>query len=98
KDLNIHFLGLQAMIDPPRPEVIEAVRLCQKAGIVVKMITGDHKITALAIAKQIGITKTQDALSGKEMENLSQEELIKVVNTTHVFARVAPIQKLQLVT
>ena len=98
KDLNIHFLGLQAMIDPPRPEVIEAVRLCQKAGIVVKMITGDHKITALAIAKQIGITKTQDALSGKEMENLSQEELKKVVNTTHVFARVAPIQKLQLVT
>lgn len=98
KDLNIHFLGLQAMIDPPRPKVIEAVRLCQKAGIVVKMITGDHKVTALAIAKEIGITKTQDALSGKEMENLSQEELAKVLNTTHVFARVAPIQKLQLVT
>ncbi|MDY0327591.1 MAG: cation-transporting P-type ATPase [Arcobacteraceae bacterium] len=97
KELNIHFLGLQAMIDPPRPEAIEAVKLCKKAGITVKMITGDHKITALAIAKQLGITSTAKALSGKEMEGLSEAQLQDVVNNTNVFARVAPEQKLSLV-
>ena len=97
KEFNIHFLGLQAMIDPPRPEAIEAVKLCKKAGITVKMITGDHKITALAIAKQLGITSTAKALSGKEMEGLSEDELKDVVNNTNVFARVAPEQKLSLV-
>lgn len=98
KDLNIHFLGLQAMIDPPRPEAIEAVLVCQKAGITVKMITGDHKITALAIAKQLGITSTSMALSGQEMKTLSDEELKNRALDTNVFARVAPEQKLALVS
>lgn len=100
KELNIHFLGLQAMIDPPRPEAIEAVKLCHKAGITVKMITGDHKITALAIAKQLAITSNSNtkALSGKEMEGLSEAQLQDVANNTNVFARVAPEQKLSLVS
>ena len=98
KELNIHFLGLQAMIDPPRPEAIEAVKLCKKAGITVKMITGDHKITALAIAKQLGIADTSKSLSGKEMEGLNEDELKYVAKNTNVFARVAPEQKLALVS
>jgi len=97
-ELNIHFLGLQAMIDPPRPEAIEAIKLCKKAGISVKIITGDHKITALAIAKQLGISATSNALSGKELEKLSVAELKVVVNHTNVFARVAPEQKLAIVS
>ncbi|NTV49807.1 MAG: cation-transporting P-type ATPase [Geobacteraceae bacterium] len=97
------FLGLQGMIDPPRPEAVAAVRVCQGAGIEVKMITGDHVITATAIARQIGlIGGTGDAgqllaLNGRDIEALSDEELITVVRQNAVFARVAPEQKLRLV-
>jgi len=97
------FLGLQGMIDPPRPEAVAAVRVCQGAGIQVKMITGDHVITAAAIAQQIGLVgKNNDegqllALNGRDIEALSDAELIDVAQQNAVFARVAPEQKLRLV-
>ena len=97
------FLGLQGMIDPPRPEAVAAVRVCQGAGIQVKMITGDHVITATAIARQIGLVGGSGdadqllAMNGRDIEALSDEELIVVAKQNSVFARVAPEQKLRLV-
>lgn len=97
--LDIHFLGLQAMIDPPRPEAIEAVKLCHQAGITVKMITGDHKVTALAIAKELNIADdSSKSISGYEMSSMSDNELRNVINDVNVFARVAPEQKLSIVS
>jgi len=97
---GLTFLGLQAMIDPPRPEVIEAVRTCQAAGIHVKMITGDHAGTASAVARQIGLDGTDGdgmALNGDAIARLSDAELIETAERVAVFARVAPEQKLRLV-
>ena len=93
------FLGLQAMIDPPRSEVIESIKSCHEAGIKVKMITGDHAVTALAIATQIGIKTDTNvkSLNGLELENLNDQELTKTVESVNVYARVAPEQKLRLV-
>ena len=96
------FLGLQGMIDPPRQEAIDAVSACQQAGVRVKMITGDHALTALAIAKKLGINRLeeeneQDFVTGSDLEQLTDEDLIKVVNHVSVFARVTPEQKLRLV-
>ncbi len=96
------FLGLQGMIDPPRAEAIAAVATCQAAGIRVKMITGDHPLTAAAIANQVGLcgqTSIQDipVLTGPELERLSDSELIARAEDTAVFARVSPEQKLRLV-
>lgn len=98
------FIGLMAMIDPPRAEAIQAVKVCQKAGISVKMITGDHAVTAAAIAGQIGlhgITTENDGrprvLTGRDIAALSDRELIEQAEKTAVFARVAPEQKLRLV-
>lgn len=99
---GLTFLGLEGMLDPPRPEAIAAVRTCQDAGITVKMITGDHLITARAIGDQVGL-RGRDAsgglvaLSGRELEAVSDEELPEVAERTDVFARVAPEQKLRLV-
>jgi len=100
---GLTFLGLQGMIDPPRPEAVAAVRVCQAAGIRVKMITGDHAITATAIARQIGLIDDAAgsgqalALNGRDVAALSDKELIAVVVRSAVFARVAPEQKLRLV-
>jgi len=99
---GLTFLGLQGMIDPPRPEAIAAVRQCQEAGIAVKMITGDHLITARAIAGQIGLKGRAEegrlvALSGRDLEKISDPDLPEVAERTAVFARVAPEQKLRLV-
>ncbi len=99
---GLTFLGLQGMIDPPRPEVINAVCRCQHAGISVKMITGDHLATARVIASQIGLNgpRVRDhlvALSGRELERLSDVELPEIAERTSVFARVAPEQKLRVV-
>jgi cation-transporting P-type ATPase F len=96
------FLGLQGMIDPPRKEAVEAVMLCQKAGIDVKMITGDHAITAAAIATQIGLTGRREngklvAVTGKELQVMEDKELETVAEEISVFARVSPDQKLRLV-
>jgi len=98
------FLGLQGMIDPPRPEAVAAVKICQGAGIRVKMITGDHPVTAAAIAKQVGLynlgsTKGNGVpvLTGAELEKLSDSEFIDRAEDTVVFARATPEQKLRLV-
>jgi calcium-translocating P-type ATPase len=94
---GLTFLGLIGMMDPPRPEAVMAVRRCQEAGIAVKMITGDHLITARAIAQQIGLNDHGAALTGRELEKISDEELPEIAENTAVFARVAPEQKLRLV-
>jgi calcium-translocating P-type ATPase len=97
-ETGFKFLGLQAMIDPPRQEAIESIRLCHQAGIVVKMITGDHPETAEAIGRQIGIIKSdQHALTGVDLARLPSLELRQAVVKTNVFARVAPEHKLKLV-
>ncbi|MBB5174295.1 HAD-IC family P-type ATPase [Texcoconibacillus texcoconensis] len=99
-DLNqgITFLGLTGIIDPPREEAIEAIEACRKAGVRVKMITGDHKDTALAIAKQMGIGDGEKALNGIEIDQMSDEELSKAIMEYDVFARTSPENKLRLVS
>jgi Ca2+-transporting ATPase len=89
--------GLQGMIDPPRPEAIDAVKGCKRAGIRVVMITGDHATTAAAIGKTIGIAE-EDArvLTGKELEGMSDDELFEQVKLVSVYARVAPDHKLRI--
>ncbi len=99
---GLTLLGLQGMIDPPRAEAIRAVAQCQTAGIEVKMITGDHAGTAVAIARQLGLrTKTDGlvsrAVTGRELEQLDDEALPAAAEGAAVFARVAPEQKLRLV-
>jgi cation-transporting P-type ATPase F len=99
-DINgLTLLGLQGMIDPPRPEAVAAIRASQKAGILVKMITGDHALTAAAISRQIGLCPDDCAtvLTGTELARLTDAELIERVDEVNVFARVAPEQKLRLV-
>jgi len=92
------FVGLQGMIDPPREEAIEANKLCQKAGIKTVMITGDHKLTAVAVAKEVGIFKEGDmVLTGAEMDKLSDKEFEEIVEKVTVYARVSPEHKLKIV-
>ena len=93
------FLGLQGMIDPPRAEAVAAVSAFHAAGVAVKMITGDHKVTAEAIADRmkLGDQKTASAYTGQELAVLESAELQNAVRTASVFARVAPEQKLRLV-
>ena len=100
------FLGLQGMIDPPRKEAIEAVRRCHSAGILVKMITGDHMLTAKAIAEQLnlkshlggkGTVTDLISVSGSELENMNVQELQETAERVSVFARVTPEQKLRIV-
>ncbi|MEM2642368.1 MAG: cation-translocating P-type ATPase, partial [Thermoproteota archaeon] len=92
------FLGLQGMIDPPREEAIEANKTCQKAGIKTVMITGDHKLTAIAVAKEVGIFKEGDiVLTGDELDKLSDEEFENIVEKVTVYARVSPEHKLRIV-
>jgi magnesium-transporting ATPase (P-type) len=94
---GLTFLGLQGMIDPPRPEAIDAVRRCRHAGIAVKMVTGDHLTTAGAIARQMHLADDLAAVSGRDLESLTSEELADTAERKTVFARVAPEQKLRLV-
>ncbi len=94
---NLTLVGLFGMIDPPRAEVKDAVATCRAAGIRPVMITGDHPLTAIEIARQLGITDNARALTGVELENLSFEELKNVVEEVNVFARVAPEHKLKIV-
>lgn len=100
---GLTFIGLQAMMDPPRPEAVQAVHNCQTAGIQVKMITGDHAGTAAAIARQVGLNHECNAdgdsitLSGDAITRLSDNELIAAADRVAVFARVSPEQKLRLV-
>ncbi len=94
---NLVFVGLVGMIDPPREEAKEAVELCEKAGIKTVMITGDHKLTAITIGKEIGIMKSGLAFTGKELDDVSDEEFGKVVEDVAVYARVSPEHKLRIV-
>ncbi len=95
---HLIFLGLIGMIDPARPEAIKAVEQCRTAGIKPVMITGDHKITAVAIAKQIGIFQEGDvAITGNELEKLSEADLKQNVHLYSVYARVAPEHKVRIV-
>jgi potassium/sodium efflux P-type ATPase len=98
KDMT--FLGLIAMMDPPRPEVTKAVEECHTAGIRVVMITGDYGLTAESIARKIGIVKNKDArvISGFELESMSEEDLTKALDDEVIFARVAPEHKLRVVS
>ncbi|RME77695.1 cation-translocating P-type ATPase [Candidatus Woesearchaeota archaeon] len=94
-DKEIVFAGMQAMIDPPREEVKKSIEQCAQAGIRVVMITGDHKITAAAVAKELGIQG--DLLTGAELDELSDEELFEKVYDIGVYARVNPEHKLRIV-
>ncbi|MCM8796680.1 MAG: calcium-transporting P-type ATPase, PMR1-type [Candidatus Omnitrophica bacterium] len=95
---ELTFLGLVAMIDPPREEVKKAIVECKKAGIKTVMITGDHKNTAVAIAKQLGFFQEDSlAFTGEELDKLSDEELYKKVERIPVYARVSPEHKLRIV-
>ncbi len=97
-ETGLTFVGLQAMIDPPRPEARVAVAACRKSGIKTVMITGDHKNTAMAIGRQIGfLDGGAQALSGEELDRLSDEELDAAVENTTVYARVSPEHKLRIV-
>lgn len=98
-EADLIFLGLQGMIDPPRAEAIAAVRACQSAGIQVKMITGDHALTAAAIARQMGLSQDEaaPAFTGNQLADMNAQDLANAVEASAVFARVAPEQKLRLV-
>lgn len=99
KEENLIYVGMMCMIDPPREEVADAVVECKRAGITVKMITGDHKTTASAIAKTLGIIGDNgDAMEGREIDKLSDEELKEKVKNINVFARVSPEHKVRIVT
>ncbi|TPE62677.1 HAD-IC family P-type ATPase [Sandaracinobacter neustonicus] len=96
-DRGIDFLGLVGFIDPPRDEAVAAIAECRAAGIAVKMITGDHKATALAIANQIGLADDPQVATGAEIDALSDEELIPFAAAVSVFARTSPEHKLRIV-
>ncbi|MEZ0480285.1 cation-transporting P-type ATPase [Planococcus sp. SSTMD024] len=94
---GFEFLGLAGIIDPPREEVIESIEQCKQAGIRVKMITGDHKETAVAIGAKLGIGNGQKAIEGRELDGLNTRQLEKTAMEYDIFARTSPTNKLQLV-
>lgn len=97
-EYDLTFIGIVGMIDPPREEVKAAIKTCRNAGIRTVMITGDHKITAVAIAKELGIWHESDTVfTGSELEEMTEEDYDNIVATTSVYARVTPEQKLNIV-
>lgn len=95
---NMTFIGFAGLIDPPRPEVKDAISLCHDAGIKVAMITGDHPLTAFAIARQLGIAKTEkEVITGRDLDDMSDEQLCTHVLGYCVFARVTPLHKVRIV-
>lgn len=94
---DLIYTGIVGMMDPPREGVKESIETCRNAGITVKMITGDHRNTASSIAKLVGITNAENAITGKEIDAMSESEFRDVVNRVNVFARVFPEQKLRIV-
>jgi len=94
---GLTFLGLQGLIDPPRPESIQAIADCKRAGITVKMITGDHPGTAEAIGRELGLDSPRGAVTGRELDALDAEGFARIAREAHVFARVSPEHKLRLV-
>ncbi|TDQ26308.1 potassium/sodium efflux P-type ATPase [Raoultella sp. BIGb0149] len=91
------FLGIAGMMDPPRPEAIDAIHACQNAGIRVKMITGDHPQTAMSIGQMLGIANSSQAMTGYRLEHMDDAELTKVAAEYDIFARTSPEHKLRLV-
>ncbi|SJN27096.1 Cation transport ATPase [Marinilactibacillus psychrotolerans 42ea] len=96
-DEGVTFLGIVGIIDPPREEVIDSIKTMRKAGVEVKMITGDHPSTAKAIAEALGLSENVQTITGLELDELSQEELVEKVNDYQVFARTTPHNKLQII-
>ena len=97
-EFDLTFIGIAGMIDPPREEVAESVRTCRQAGIRTIMITGDHKVTALAIAKRLEIFQEGNTvITGDELDAMSDDQLDQAVKTTTVFARVSPADKLRII-
>ncbi|OBQ52725.1 cation-translocating P-type ATPase [Halodesulfovibrio spirochaetisodalis] len=95
---GLKFVGLQGMMDPPRPEAIEAVTNCQSAGIRVVMITGDHADTASAIARMLGITATENgAITGTRLAKMDDDEFAEIIQQESVFARIAPDDKFRII-
>jgi len=94
---GFEFVGLIGMIDPPRDEAIEAIKVCHNAGITVKMITGDHRATARAIGMELNLATNGNVVTGTDLSKMSDAELDKIVQHTNIFARVAPEHKLRLV-
>ncbi len=94
---DLIFVGLVGMMDPPRKEAAEAIEVCKKAGIKVVMITGDHKDTAVAIAKELKLMEDGEAITGEELDKLSDEEFESIVEDIRVYARVFPQQKVRIV-
>jgi magnesium-transporting ATPase (P-type) len=94
---GFQFVGLIGMIDPPRAEAIEAIKACHNAGIVVKMITGDHRATASSIGIDLGLSATGEVVTGAELSKMDEATLTKTVSYINIFARVAPEHKLSLV-
>jgi len=92
------FLGLVGMIDPPRPEAKAAIQTCEQAGIKPVMITGDHPVTAEAVARELGLLKTGRVVTGAELEAMSEAEFEREVENIEVYARVSPAHKLRVVT
>jgi P-type Ca2+ transporter type 2C len=96
-EATLTFVGLIGMIDPPRAEVKDAVRKCDEAGIKTVMITGDHKLTAEAVAKELGILKEGKVLTGAELDAMDDETYQKIVSDVNVYARVSPEHKIKIV-
>ncbi|MCS7385635.1 MAG: calcium-translocating P-type ATPase, SERCA-type [archaeon GB-1867-005] len=98
-ETELVFVGLAGMIDPPRDEVKDAIKQCRKAGIRVVMITGDHKLTAIAVAKEIGLVEGDNfkVLTGADLDKMSDEELTENVEKVPIFARVSPEHKVRIV-
>lgn len=94
---SLIFIGMTGFIDPPRSEAIEAIAECHAAGIDVKMITGDHAVTAVAIGKQLGLRNSDRILTGAELDELDDSKLESIVQDTGIFARTSPEHKLRLV-
>ncbi len=94
---DLVFLGLQGLVDPPRPEAQRAVAACRRAGIMVKMITGDHALTAATIARELGLADADRVLGGRELARLDDAAFARAALECNVFARVEPEQKLRLV-
>jgi magnesium-transporting ATPase (P-type) len=94
---GVIFLGLAGIVDPPREEVVDSIAVCHAAGIRVKMITGDHADTAKAIGKELGIGDGENALTGHELDEMTDEQFFAAASKYDVFARTSPEHKLKLV-
>ncbi|MFK5280967.1 HAD family hydrolase, partial [Lacticaseibacillus paracasei] len=95
---GLDFLGITAIIDPPRESVITAIKQMRRAGVKVKMITGDHPETAIAIAKKLGLADSPEAVTGAQLAGLSDEKRRQLILNADVFARTTPKDKLTIVS